>query len=598
MAANTRMTTKDIALAIQEDIEAALEALYGKELAGEVTPKVEPCRMAVYGDYTTNVAMVLSRKLKKPPVDIAEEIAAEMRRSSSKELANIEPTQQGFINFSIAGAAFLVERILESIDFPVPAAVEEHDRILIEYVSANPTGPLHVGHGRGAAYGSALAALGKLFGHQVDHEYYVNDTGRQADILSLAVWLRYIALDLGADKLIPFPALAYQGSYITDLANVLKEECGNALFPEPGNLPEQDCLTAVGEEQINKLMAYQKRAIGGEKVILIRDFAIKNITQGIKRDLSDFKVYFRNWQSERELIDQEKIEEALNILAKGEHLFHKDGARWFRSTTFGDTKDRVVQRRDGRFTYFASDIAYHKDKFDRKDSQGRPYDRFINVWGADHHGFEARLRAAIEAMGYDQEKLHIVFVQFVTLIRDGKKVPMSTRTGNFVTLRGLYEEVGVDAAHFFFVFRKPSQHLDFDIDLAKSRNEKNPVFYVQYAHARIHSVIAKVQEQYPGTAEEKSGHLYLLKEKEEIDLIRHLHFYPHNLGVAYRAYEPHHVLVYLHELATKFHSCYHRHQVLVDDPHLRRARVRLFMAIARVLGNGLDICNITAPEKM
>ena len=297
---------------------------------------------------------------------------------------------------------------------------------------------------------------------------------------------------------------------------MLKEECGNALFPEPGNLPEQDCLTAVGEEQINKLMAYQKRAIGGEKVILIRDFAIKNITLGIKRDLSDFKVYFRNWQSERELIDQEKIEEALSILAKGEHLFHKDGARWFRSTTFGDTKDRVVQRRDGRFTYFASDIAYHKDKFDRKDPQGRPYDRFINVWGADHHGFEARLRAAIEAMGYDQEKLHIVFVQFVTLIRDGKKVPMSTRTGNFVTLRGLYEEVGVDAAHFFFVFRKPSQHLDFDIDLAKSRNEKNPVFYVQYAHARIHSVIAKVQEQYPGTAEEKSGHLYLLKEKKKL----------------------------------------------------------------------------------
>ncbi len=590
------MTGKDIALAIREALETALQALYGKELADEVTPTVEPCKMAIHGDYTTNVAMVLSRKLKKPPMDIAKEIVGKMWHLAPVELGKIVPTPPGFINFRIGGPESMIEQILESNEFVEPPVARKDGRVLIEYVSANPTGPLHVGHGRGAAYGSALAELNKVFGHVADHEYYVNDTGRQADILGLSVWLRYIAL-LG-NKLIKFPTLAYQGDYIRDLARELKDEYGKTLSAAPDCLPGENCLTTEGEKQIDAFLTYQNQAIGGGNVARIRDAAIESIKQEIKRDLRDFKVYFGKWQSERELIDQGKIKEALDILEERRHLYRKDSARWFRSTRFGDTKDRVVQRSDGRFTYFASDIAYHREKFERKDTNGRLYDRFVNVWGADHHGYEARLRAAIKAMGYDQEKLRIIFVQFVTLIRDGQKVPMSTRAGDFVTLRTLFEEVGVDAARFFFLFRKPSQHLDFDIDLAKSRSEKNPVFYIQYAHARIHSVITKVKERYPGTIEKRSDQLDLLKEKEEADLIRHLHFYAHSLKVAHRAQEPHHILVYLHELAAKFHSCYHKHQVLIDDLHLRRARARLFMAIAQVLENGLGIFDITAPKKM
>ncbi len=589
------LTTENRALEIQKDLKNALLALFDKELVDRVAPKVEPCRVAVYGDYTTNVAMVLSRQVEKPAMEVAREIIAKMQCPGPGGLKKIEPMGPGFINFYIAGAETIIERILKT-GSQFPELETTRERVLVEYVSANPTGPLHVGHGRGAAYGSALADLNKRFGHHVEHEYYVNDAGRQVDVLGLSVWLRYLE-GAKARKTIPFPLSAYQGSYIRDRADELRDEYGDKFVPTPSDQPEWTATTNDAEKRIDELIVFQNLAIGEADTARIRKFALAKIKQDIKRDLKDFKVTFRHWQSERELIEQKKIEEVLKILREREHTYRHDGALWFRSTHFGDVKDHVVQRSDGRFTYFASDIAYHKDKFDRRDREGRPYDRFINVWGADHHGYETRLRAALSAMGYEKQKLHTVFVQFVTLLRDGQKEPMSTRAGSFVTLRDLYEEVGVEAARFFFLFRKPSQHLDFDIDLAKSRNEKNPVFYIQYAHARIRSVSAKAKDLYPDTTG-KSDQLHLLREKEEVDLINHLHLYSHTLNIAFRAHEPHHVLVYLRDLAAKLHSCYNRHQVLVDDPHLRKARLRLFLATARVLENGLGICGITAPVRM
>lgn len=582
---------------IRELITNAIEGLQRKgvfEIEGDINFNIERTRDSNHGDYASNVAMVLVKQLKKPPRDIAMAIKDEMAETS--HVSQIEIAGPGFINFYLTDACRMqvVKRILQEQDNFGSNNSGEGKKITVEFVSANPTGPLHVGHGRGAAFGSSLTNVLRQSGYQVHDEYYVNDHGRQMDILATSVWLRYLEL---CGEQIPFPSNGYKGDYIIDIARKVRKKFGddyrfNAIDAFAQVHPDATVEGGDKEKHIDDLVVNAKGLLssGYHKIFKM---ALKSILKGIENDLEDFNVFYDEWFSEKSLHDSDTIDRALEILKAGGHLYKKEGALWFNATHFGDEKDRVVMRENGLKTYFASDIAYLMNKFERG------FDHLIYVFGADHHGYIARLKAAAKAMGFDADKITILLVQFAHLFKNGEKLPMSTRSGQFVTLKELVEEVGTDAARFFYVMRSHDQHLDFDMDLAKSQTNDNPVHYIQYAHARICSLFRKLEEQSLPHNQE-IGHVSIeeLQEKHEQDIIRMLSQYPETIQKAGQNYGVNTVANYLRELAQLFHSYYNAHQIRIDNENLRNARLNLCEAIRLVLANGLKLLGASAPEVM
>jgi len=547
---------------------------------------IERSRQASHGDYACNLAMQLAKPLRKSPRDIAQALIAALPDSGVVEKVEIAGT--GFINVFITTAAkqAAVKAVLQAADGYGRGTLGTGRKVQVEFVSANPTGPLHVGHGRGAAYGASLANVLDAAGYKVSREYYVNDAGRQMDILALSTWLRYLELH-GAQ--LAFPANAYQGGYVRDMAQQISVAHGARYVRAAAEVVHG--IPSVEEDadaHLDALIANAKRLLG-EDYVYVHNYALTEQLGDCRNDLAEFGVHFDEWFSEQSLFDNGLVARAVETLKAGNHLYQQDGAWWFRSTTFGDEKDRVVQRDNGLYTYFASDIAYHLNKFERG------FDRVINVWGADHHGYIPRVNGALEALGLDSGKLTIALVQFAVLYRNGQKTSMSTRSGEFVTLRELRNEVGNDATRFFYVLRKSDQHLDFDLDLAKSQSNENPVYYVQYAHARVHSVLA----QWDGArADLLDADVKLLDSDYEIALLQKLIDYPQTIENAAQDLAPHVIAFYLKELAADFHSYYNASRFLVEDEAVKCARLALIAATAQVLKNGLALLGVSAPEKM
>ncbi len=572
----------------------ALDGLPDIEDAPEfasLTTTVERTRDPRHGDFASNVAMRLAKAAGRKPRELAAEIID--RLPQSELIAKAEIAGPGFINFHVGDAAFHAEiaAICEKgADYGRQPA-RDAPRVLLEFVSANPTGPLHVGHGRHASYGATLGNLLEAAGYPVEREYYVNDAGRQMDILGVSVWLRLLEQQGVA---VPFPQAGYRGDYIRDIAaaadaaivaGITAEQVTDGL---PDDAPEGD-----KEARIGALIGRAEELLGEAQFHALRRQALEAILEDIRDDLSGFGVEFDTWFSEQSLTDEGRIDEALAVLKRRRMLYERDGATWFRATDFGDEKDRVVVRENGKKTYFASDIAYHFDK--RK----RGFDQLLDVLGSDHHGYVARVRAGLEAMGYGGDDLEVQLVQFVTLYRGGEKLQMSTRSGEFVTLRQLREEVGNDAARFFYVMRSNDQHLDFDLELAKSRSNDNPVYYIQYAHARVASVFRQLTER-KLEFDEATGlaNLALLTEPHEKSLMSTLSRYPEIIELAAANRAPQHLVHYLRDLANEFHTYYNAHTFIVDDAGLRNARLVLVTATRTVIGSGLSILGVSAPDSM
>ncbi len=580
--------------AIQQDLIHATEQLRDSGVLAEApareTVEVSRTRDARFGDFTTNLAMKLAKPAGMNPRELAASIIAALPANEAVEKAEI--AGPGFINFHVAKTATvgIVGRILEQgADFG-RSKLGAGKKVQVEFVSANPTGPLHVGHGRGAAYGAVVADLFEAIGYEVQREYYVNDAGRQMHILAVSVWLRYLEL---AGEELTFPVNAYQGDYVWDIGATIHREHGDDYrFPATevfADIPPDEPAGGDKEVHIDALIERARQLLGETRYQVVFDAGLEAILHNIRNDLAAFGIEYQNWYSERSLMEDDKVARCITRLREAGHVYEKDGALWFRSTAFGDEKDRVVQRDNGQTTYFASDIAYHLDKVERG------FDRIIDVWGADHHGYVPRVRAAMRALAGSDEALEVLLIQFANLYRGGEKVQMSTRSGSFVTLRELREEVGRDAARFFYVMRRHDQHLDFDLDLAKSQSNDNPVYYIQYAHARVATVLKKFAA---------AGHRYgepdltLLTAAEEGELIKQLAAYPERVEQAAVAMEPHQIANYLRELATLFHSYYGAHQFLVEDEALRNARIALCKATQQVIRNGLGLLGVSAPEQM
>jgi len=534
---------------------------------GEIDPIIEIPREEDFGDYSTNLAFILAPKLKKSPLKIAESIVEEVKESDIVE--KIEIAGKGFINFFIKDDV-LRDALRNIFEKGVDAFLPDLGmgrKILIEFVSANPTGPLHIGHGRGAAVGDVLATILKCTGFNVVKEYYINDAGRQIATLGESTYLRL--KELRGEK-IEFPDNFYKGDYIKDIASKFIEQ-GN-------NLPE------TKEDAIKRLS----------------EFSSSIVMEGIVKDLQDFGVYFDNYFRESELYRSGMVDKALEILKEKGFAYEKDGALWFKTSLFEKDEDRVLIKSNGETTYFASDIAYHREKL------GRGFDLLIDLWGSDHHGYIPRLKASIEALGEDKEKLKVILIQFVTLIKDGKTIGMSTRAGQFTTLREVVDEVGKDAARFFFLMRKSNAHLEFDLDLAKKTSNENPVYYVQYANARIESIFRNAREQGilikgiadEGLNREKDLNLGLLTLKEEMDIVKGIiHFYDTIEGSA-KSLEPHRLTFYLINLVGRFHSYYNKVKVLGEDRGYTEARLVLLFVLQQIIKKGLDMLGVSAPDKM
>ncbi len=547
-----------------------------------------------HGDFACNVAMQLAKPARRKPRDIAQGIVD--RLPASELVDKVEIAGPGFINFFLSQGASLavIDTILEQGDAYGRSQLGAGKSVQVEFVSANPTGPLHVGHGRGAAYGAAVADLLEAVGFKVHREYYVNDAGRQMNILAASVWLRYLE-HCGVQ--IVFPANGYKGDYVRDIAATLYDEHGaswaSTLEEAMHDLPADEPQGGDKEEHIDAVVARAKLLLGDNRYRYVFELGLNTILDDIRDDLREFGIEYDEWYSERSLTEKGAVTRAIERLRDAGYVYEQEGALWFRSTEFGDEKDRVVVRDNGQMTYFASDIAYHMDKMERG------FDRVIDVWGADHHGYVPRVKAALQALGDDVAKLDVLLVQFAILYRGGEKVQMSTRSGEFVTLRDLREEVSKDAARFFYVMRKCEQHLDFDLDLAKSREKENPVYYIQYAHARICSMMRKLPEKgYTYDATRGRNNLTLLTEPHEEALTNRLARYPEIVETAALSEEPHQLAHYLRELAEDFHTYYNAHKVLIDDDALRDARVNLSLATRQVIKNGLGLLGVGAPEAM
>ena len=544
-----------------------------------------------HGDYATNVALMLAKQANVNPKELAQTIIKQL--GAAEFIEKTEIAGPGFINFFLSSesSSSVINEIIDSGKGYGVSNIGAGQSVLLEYVSANPTGPLHVGHGRGAAYGATVSNLLRTVGFKVDNEYYVNDAGRQMDILTVSIFLRY--LELFGEK-VRFPDNGYQGSYIKDIVGSISERYGDTFQIESTLVFDGICKDGIDggdkESHIDELIARSKDLLGADFKSIF-EVGIESILNGIKEDLADFGVVFEKWFSEQSLIDNGLAKSSIDKLQKSKHVYTKDGALWFRTTEYGDEKDRVVVRDNGIHTYFASDIAYHLEKFERG------YDKVINVWGADHHGYIARVKASIAAFNHDPEKLEIILVQFANLYRGGKKVQMSTRSGSFVTLEDLRNEVGNDAARFFYILRKSEQHMDFDLDLAKSKTNENPVFYIQYAYARISSVFRQVQDK-GINFNHKGADLSLLLEESEKTILRELNRYKGIIESSALQYEPHQLAYYLRDLAAHFHSYYNACPFILEDQNLTQARLSLIYATKQVLENGLHILGVSAPDSM
>lgn len=555
--------------------------------------QVEATKDKQHGDFATNIALILAKPAQKKPREVAEQIINAL--PTSAQVQKIEIAGPGFINFFLSAQALydIVPRILSEKASFARCKMGREKRVLVEFVSSNPTGPLHVGHGRHAAFGAVVCNLLDAVGFKVYREYYVNDAGRQMDILTVSIWLRYLSL---CGENIIFPANAYRGDYIIDIARAVKDKHGTEMqVPAQQvmeNLPLDEPQGGDKELYIDAVIERVKKILG-VKYQIIFDEGLAGILADISDDLAEFGVQFDNWFSERQFVATSVVDKLLEKLRAGGHVYERDGALWFRSTDFDDEKDRVLVRKNGQRTYFANDVAYHLSKFDRG------FDIAIDIFGSDHHGYVPRMRAAMQACGINPERLIHLLGQFVTLYRSGKQAQMSTRGGDFVTLRELRNEVGNDAARFFYVMRKYDQHIDFDLDLAKSQSNENPVYYVQYAHARICSVFKQLDErQWVYNEANGLAHLDLLNEEHERQLLNTLSRYPDIIVDAALNYEPHLLTNYIRELAADFHAYYNSHQFLVEDAALRDARLALITAVRQVLLNGFNILGISPPESM
>lgn len=566
--------------------------------AAELDLELTRPKQAAHGDWACNAAMQLARGLRRNPREVAAELVAAL--PASVWVDKVEIAGPGFIN------VFLKPALWQRLPAHILTLGAEYgrlnlgrgERVQVEFVSANPTGPLHVGHGRGAAFGASLANVLAYAGYDVTREYYVNDAGRQMDILALSTWLRYLEL-LG--ERVPFPPNAYQGEYVRAMAKsiytlhadryrrtVAEIMSGVPPVPSAEEYVLRPDAKAAAEAALDALIATAKRLLG-QDYDYFHGYALEEQLGDCRNDLAEFGVTFDHWFSERSLHEAGLIDRALERLAARGHLYEQDGALWFRSSAFGDEKDRVVRRENGQYTYFAADIAYHLNKFERG------FARVIDVWGADHHGYIARVKGALAALGLEPDRLAVDLVQFAVLYRNGQKVSMSTRAGEYVTLRELRQEVGNDACRFFYVLRKSDQHLDFDLDLAKRQSADNPVYYIQYAHARISSVLAA----WGGVERDLiDADASRLTHPQELALARRLAEFPDLIAAAAGEHAPHLIAYYLKDLAADLHGLYVSCQFLVEDEALRLARLQLIAATRRVLRTGLTLLGVSAPEKM
>ncbi|GFZ85343.1 arginine--tRNA ligase [Compostibacillus humi] len=546
---------------LKKEIETAIieAGLAAKEEIPDIL--LEKPKDKAHGDFASNIAMQLARVAKKAPRQIAQDITERLDVEKAA-IEKVEIAGPGFINF------FMKKNILGKI---IPVILEQKEnygrtdtgkgkKVQVEFVSVNPTGDLHLGHARGAAYGDVLCNVLDAAGYDVEREYYINDAGNQIDNLALSVEARYFQ-ELGED--FPMPEDGYHGQAIIDMAKKLVEEFGAEWADKPKD----------------------------ERIAFFKEFGLKSSLENIKKDLEQFRVEFDNWFSERSLYRDGKIDEALKVLEEGDYIYEKDGAKWFKSTAFGDDKDRVLVKQDGSYTYLTPDIAYHKDKIDRG------FDQLINVWGADHHGYVPRMKAAIQALGYPADKLEVKIIQMVNLFEGGEKVRMSKRTGKAVLLRDLMEDVGVDATRYFFVTRSNDSQLDFDMDLARSQSNENPIFYVQYAHARICTMLEQAKQKGIETGGEYDTSL--LTTEKETDLLKKLGEFPQTVADAAEKQLPHKVTQYVFDLASLLHSFYNAEKVLdPENAELTKARIALMKAVRTALANGLKLIGVSAPEKM
>ncbi len=553
----------------------------------------ERTRAKEFGDLACNIAMQLAKPLQRKPREIAEQLLAAM--PAHPALAKVEIAGPGFLNFFLSDATIqqVLVRVLDDPRFGF-APVNSRESLQVEFVSANPNGPLHVGHGRGAAYGSTLANLLEAGGYKVSREYYVNDAGRQMDILSISVWLRY--LELGGET-IRFPDNGYKGDYVYGVARDLRLAHGAGLHHAAAkvfaDIPPDEGQGGDKETHVDALIVRARQLLGVALYRRLFDAGLKTCLDDIKDDLGEFRVSYDHWFSERSLTTSGAVAHAVQLLKDKGHMYEKDGAWWFRATTFGDEKDRVVIRENGATTYFASDIAYLLNKFERG------FDRAIYVLGADHHGYVARLKAAALGFGIDPERVEVKLVQFAILFEGGQRVQMSTRAGQFVTLRDLRREVGVDAARFFYVMRSHEQHLDFDLDLARSQTLDNPVHYLQYTHARICGLFRKaVEKALPYDEATARASLDQLSEPQAHAVLEQLDRFPEDVCGAVDIRSPHLICAALRELAARYNAFYNDHHFLVDDAAQRCARMALADAVRSVLARGLGLLGVHAPETM
>lgn len=550
-------------------VHTALEACYREAVSRGSIPEtplpsahqIVPSKQTEHGDFASNLALTLAPILKRPPQSIAETLRDILANNPLFE--RVDVAGPGFINFFVSKDAWTQQAvsIYARRDLYGESTTGNGKRVIVEFVSANPTGPLHVGHGRGAAIGDSLARILKAAGYRVETEYYVNDAGNQMRTLGSSVYLRYQEL-LG--RSVDFPADYYQGDYIRDIARKILAQQGERYR----DVSLEECLPYFTSE------------------------AVREISEGIRKDLDDFDVTFDSWFSETRLYEEGIVERTIQELRDAGHIYEKDGALWFRTTAFGDEKDRVVRRSNGVFTYFAADMAYHRHKLERE------YDILVDIWGADHHGYVPRISAVVQALGHDKERLRVILVQFVSLIEGGVTKGMSTRSGEFVTLRAVLDDVGADAARFFFLMRKSDSHLDFDLDLARKQSQENPVYYVQYAHARLSSIARNASEAGYLPIAPENVDISRLDGADDIALIKLLDAFPRTVAESARALEPHRVSFYLTELAAFFHGYYTRNRFISDDPDLTRARLLLAEVTRRVLQKGLGLLGVSAPIHM
>lgn len=582
---------------IADLIRQALDTLAGQgELSVDVPQiRVERARDRGHGDFASNIALMLAKPAGRKPRELAEAIV-----DALPDDARIERTEiagPGFINFFLAPGARsdVVRTILEQGDHWGRSTAHTGESVHIEYVSANPTGPLHVGHGRGAAYGSCVANLLEAVGCRVHREYYVNDGGRQMNILAVSIWLRYLE---SLDVQVPFPANGYRGDYVRRIAGALCDLHGDSLVVPAEeitqDLPPDEPDGGDRETHIDALIARARERLGDTRWSKVFELGLVEMVNDIRNDLAEFGVEYEHWFSERGLMESGDVERALERLRNSGYLYEHEGATWFRSTEFGDEKDRVVIRDNGETTYFGADIAYHIGKYDRS------FDRVIDILGADHHGYIARMSGAMQAMGVEHERFLVLLVQFAVLYRGKVRIPMSTRAGEFVTLRELREEVGTDAARFFYVLRRCDQHLDFDLELAKAQTHDNPVYYIQYAHARIASVFRQLEAR-DGSWDRGRAleNLDRLGTPHENALLEALERYPEVVLQAAENHEPHRICYYLLEdVANAFHTWYNAETFLVNDEALRDARLALVAATGQVIRSGLGLLGVSAPDEM